>query len=86
MNIFNGVWVFSENLDLATEMLSKGRELADKLQKELVAIVLGYNVKEQVEALATYGADKILTSDSPVFKSLQVEPYLGALADLAGQT
>lgn len=85
MNIFNGVWVFSENLDLATEMLSKGRELADKLQKELVAIVLGYNVKEQVEALAAYGADKILTADNLVFKSLQVEPYLGALADLAAK-
>jgi electron transfer flavoprotein alpha subunit len=83
MSTFNGVWVFSENLDLTAEMLSKGRELADKLQTELAAIVLGHNIKEQAEDLAAYGADKILTADNPIFKNLQVEPYLGALADLA---
>ncbi|MEM2911014.1 MAG: electron transfer flavoprotein subunit alpha/FixB family protein [Candidatus Bathyarchaeia archaeon] len=83
MSSFSGVWVFSENLELAAEMLSKGRELADKLQMELAAIVLGYNIKEQAEALAAYSADRILTADNPIFKSLQVEPYLGALADLA---
>lgn len=83
MSAFSGVWVFSENLDLTTEMLSKGRELADKLQTELAAIVLGYNIKEKAEDLAKYGADKILMADNPIFKTLQVEPYLGALADLA---
>ena len=83
MGTFNGVWVFSENLDLATEMLSKGRELADKIQAELVAIVLGYNVKEHAEELVAYGADKILIADNSIFKSLQVEPYLGAITDLA---
>lgn len=85
MSAFTGVWVFSENLDLAAEMLSKGRELADKLQTELAAIVLGCDIKEQAEALATYGADKILVADNPIFKTLQVEPYLGALADLAAK-
>lgn len=85
MNAHGGVWVFSEKIELTTEILSKGRELADKLQTELAAIVLGHNVKEQVEDLAKYGADKILVADNPIFKNLQTEPYLGVLADLAAK-
>lgn len=79
----SGLWVFSENLDLTAEMLSKGRELADKLQTELSAIALGCNIREKVEELTKYGADKILLMDDPVFEGLRVEPYLSALTDLA---
>ncbi|MEM1539668.1 MAG: electron transfer flavoprotein subunit alpha/FixB family protein [Candidatus Bathyarchaeia archaeon] len=79
----SGVWVFSEKLDLTAEMLSKGRELADKLQTELSAIVLGYNVREKVDELGKYGADKILVMDNPVFQGLRVEPYLSVLTNLA---
>lgn len=78
-----GVWVFSENLELTAEMLSKGRELADKLQTELSAVVLGHNVREKVDELAKYGADKILVMDNPAFQGLRVEPYLSALTNLA---
>lgn len=85
MSTFSGVWVFSENLDLTVEMLSKGRELADKLQTELSAIVLAQNIREQVEDLARYGADKIYFMDNPIFKNLQVEPYLSALTNLASE-
>lgn len=79
----SGIWVFSENLELTAEMLSKGRELADKLQTGLAAIVLGYNIREKAEDLARYGADKILLMDDPIFEGLRVEPYLSALTDLA---
>ncbi|MBC7130438.1 electron transfer flavoprotein subunit alpha, partial [Candidatus Bathyarchaeota archaeon] len=54
-----GVWVFSEKLELTAEMLSKGRELADKLQAELAAIVLGYDIKEKPDEILNLGADKI---------------------------
>lgn len=82
MNTGN-VWVFSENTDLMLEMLSKGRELADKLETELSAIVLGYNIKEKAEDLARYGANKVYVADYPIFKNLQIEPYLEALTSLA---
>ncbi len=83
MSTSSGVWVFSENLDLTIEMLGKGRKLADKLQAELLALALGYNIQEQAEELATYGADKIYIVDNPIFENLQVEPYLNALTNLA---
>jgi len=83
MSVFKGVWVFSENHDLTLEMLGKGRELADKLQTELSAILLGSNIKEQAEILVRCGADKVYVVENPIFENLQTEPYLSALTSLA---
>lgn len=83
MNEFKSVWVFSENRDLMLEMLCKGRELADKLQTELAAILLGCKIKDQAEILIKYGADKVYVVDDPKFEKLQTEPYLSALTNLA---
>jgi electron transfer flavoprotein alpha subunit len=83
MSEFKGVWVYSENRDLMLEMLCKGRELADKLQTELAAILLGCKVKGKAEDIVRYGADKVYVMDDPKFERLQTEPYLSALTNLA---
>jgi len=83
MGEFKGVWVFSENWGLTLEMLGKGRELADKLQTELSAVLLGHNVEDQAEELARYGADKVYVVDNPIFENLQTEPFLSVLTSLA---
>jgi electron transfer flavoprotein alpha subunit len=77
-----GVWVFSENTDLAIEMLGKGRELADKLHTELVAVVIGNSVKETAELLVKYGAKKVYLLENSELKRFQPETYLSALYDL----
>ncbi len=78
-----GVWVFSENKDLTLELLGKGSELANKLQAELAAVLLGQNVENQAGELIRYGADKVYVVDSPFFRDLCAEPYVSALASLA---
>jgi electron transfer flavoprotein alpha subunit len=78
-----GVWVFSEVYDLTLEMLSKGRELADKLQTELVAVLVGNNVRQRANELIDYGADKVYVIDSPGLEHFQAEAYLGVLHNLA---
>jgi electron transfer flavoprotein alpha subunit len=80
-----GVWVFSENKNLTLELLGKGNELADKLQTELVAILLGQNVENQVNELIGFGADKVYMVNNPQFKNLHAEPYVSALTSLAKQ-
>jgi electron transfer flavoprotein alpha subunit len=82
MSTRDGVFVFSENLNLTLEMLSKGRELADKLQKELAAIIIGSGVQEQEANLTKYGADKIYVADHPTLKNFQVDTYLSILNSL----
>ena len=78
-----GVWVFSEAHDLTVEMLGKGRELADKLQTELAAVLIGDNVQDKANELISCGADKVYLADNPALEHFQAEAYLGILHNLA---
>jgi electron transfer flavoprotein alpha subunit len=78
-----GVWIFSEKHDLALEMLGKGREIADKLQTELAAVLIGFNVQARADELIKYGVDKVYLVDNQVLERFQVEAYLGVLHELA---
>ena len=77
-----GVWVFSEAYDLTLEMLGKGRELANKLQTELSAVLLGNNVQDKAGELIKYGADKVYVVENPALEHFQAEPYLSVLHEL----
>jgi electron transfer flavoprotein alpha subunit len=85
MSAAKGVWVYSENSDLALELIGKGRELANKLQAPLTAILLGFNVQGNAQQLVQHGADKVLVADNSQLKEFRAEPYLGALTTLAKQ-
>jgi len=85
MNGYSGVWVYSENKDLMTEMLGKGSELAGKLQTQLSAILLGHEVKGLADELIGHGADKVYLVDNPVLRSLSTEPRLSALTSLVAR-
>jgi len=80
-----GVWIFSENRDLTLELIGKGSELANRLQTDLAAVLLGQNVDGQADELIGYGADKVYVVDDPLFKDLHAEPYVSALTNLAKQ-
>jgi electron transfer flavoprotein alpha subunit len=77
------VWVFSDVHDLALEMLGKGRELADKLQGELAAVLVGNNVQGKADEVIKCGADKVYLVENPALERVQIEPYLGVLSNLA---
>ena len=77
-----GVWVYSDKYDLALEMLGKAREIADKLQTELAAVLIGSGVQEKTNELIKYGADKVYLVDNPVLDYFQAERYLSVLHNL----
>jgi len=77
-----GVWVFSDVHDLTLEMLGKGRELADKLQMELAAVLIGAAVQGKADELTKYGADKVYMVENPALERVQIEPYLSVLHEL----
>lgn len=79
---FKGVWVFSENYELAYQLLGKGREIADKLKVELVVVSLGAGAVERGKVLIARGADKVYAAEDPALKTFQVETYTDALAGL----
>jgi len=74
-----GVWVYAEQRhgtlkNVAYELLSRGRELADTLQTELAAVCLGQDVND-IDSLIAYGADKVYLVDSSDLADNQ-EDYL----------
>jgi electron transfer flavoprotein alpha subunit len=83
MDEHKGIWAFSEAYDLTLEMLGKARELANKLQAEVAAVLLGNNMQEKGNDLTKYGADKVYLVDDPALERFQAEPYLSVIHDLA---
>jgi electron transfer flavoprotein alpha subunit len=84
-----GVWVFAEQRkgklkNVACELLSKGRELADTLNTDLSAVCLGHNI-EDINQLTAYGADRVYLVDSPELADNQEDLYTRQLAELIQQ-
>ena len=81
------VWVFSEQEDgrlheVGLELLSKGRELADRLRVPLAACLLGYNVEGLAEQLVRYGAEKVYVADHKLLARYQTNPYAATMVQL----
>lgn len=64
------------------EALSEGKKIASANGFELVAVVLGSNVAESAEALAQYGADRIIVADSPGLADFSNAAYLAVVCGL----
>ena len=84
-----GVWVFAEQRggrlkNIAYELLSRGRELADKLDTDLCAVCFGDGI-EGVEQLIAYGADKVYLAESPDLADNQEDLYTRQLVELIQQ-
>ncbi|MBN2374107.1 FAD-binding protein [bacterium] len=82
-----GVWVFVEQRhgDLAEvgyELLGAGRQLADRLNTELCAVVFGNGLEEKAKGLIPYGADKVLLVDKQELDQFHDDLYSSVLLDL----
>ncbi len=88
---WQNIWVFTEIqdhervLEGALELLTKGRDLALKLNQKLVAIVFGANIEQFLLTIATYGPDLILYSSDPKLKHYNGEIFPDMWADLIKQ-
>jgi electron transfer flavoprotein alpha subunit len=81
---YHDVWVLAEQRDgairsVALELLGKGRELADMLGTQLVAVLPGHSAGEQSQELIYHGADKVLWLDDPALEHYQTGTYAEAI-------
>ncbi|MCW4055687.1 MAG: electron transfer flavoprotein subunit alpha/FixB family protein [Candidatus Bathyarchaeota archaeon] len=67
--------------DITLEMLTKGRELSEKTNSDLVAVLLGEDVKEHAKTLSEYAKKVLLVEDSKL-KNFNSEAYQKTLASL----
>ena len=82
-----GVYIFAQQVDnklsgIAFELIGKAKDLAKDLDTEVVAMLLGYGVKDLADELAAYGADKIIVVDDPALATYMTEPYTHAICSI----
>ncbi|MFQ6101901.1 MAG: electron transfer flavoprotein subunit alpha/FixB family protein [Anaerolineae bacterium] len=81
------VWVFIEQEDgciaaVSLELLSKARELAEKLDGRVCALLFGHEIADLAEQLIHYGADRVLLADHPELALYRTLPYARVATDL----
>ena len=81
------VWVFAQQHDgklneVSLELLSKGRELADRLKVPLGAALLGKDVGALTDALIHHGADKVYLAQHDLLEVYQSNTYAKAICQL----
>ena len=84
---YQGVYVFAQQVDnvinsIAFELIGKGKDLAEALDTQVTAVLVGSNVKDLADELAEYGADKVIVVDDPELKEYRTEPYAHALSSV----
>lgn len=87
---YKDVYVFAQQVDneisqIAFELLGKAKDLADDLGEQVVAVLIGHNVKGLADQLAVYGADKVIVVDDPELEVYRTEPYTHALASVINE-
>lgn len=87
LSSYKDVWVFGEQrhgkiAPVVFELLGKGRELADKRQSKLAAVVLGNNIEDEARELLHYGADYVLLVEAPELHEFYDESYAKVLSQL----
>jgi electron transfer flavoprotein alpha subunit len=71
---FKGVWVIAEHYKgviqkVAYQLLGKGRDLANKLNVNLVLVLLGDKFDDILKDFAEYGADEVIYIKSSFLKN-----------------
>lgn len=70
--------------DISYELMACGRKLAQKINSNLTAILLGYHTEKFVETLQAQ-AHRILVIDNEVFRDFNAESYQMALYEIIKQ-
>ena len=84
-----GIFVLTEHRqgqvrDITYEMLTKARELAAKANAEVIAVMLGKNVKEHAKAIAEY-AKSVLVVEDERLENFNSEAYRKILSKLIAE-
>ncbi len=88
---YKDVWIFAEQqagrlTRIGYELLTRGRELADKRGCELVAVVFAGSIAEaELNELIACGADRVISVEHPSLEHFLPEPWGACLAAIIEQ-
>ena len=78
-----------ELLQVSLEMIGEARRLLDNFNskyssnEKVVAVILGYNIKDMSKQLIEYGADAVIYSDNPELKDIRNTIYTKVISQIA---
>ena len=80
-----GVFVYAQQVDgvinpVAFELTSEATKLAEALDTEVTAILIGKDVKGLADELAAYGADRVIVVEDDALETYMTEPYTRTMA------
>jgi electron transfer flavoprotein alpha subunit len=89
-NQYKDIYVFAEQREgivqsVTLELLGKAKELAQKLNEKVVALLLGYNIADKAQELTAYGADIVIVADEPELEQCNTEPYTQAITQIINE-
>jgi len=84
---FKGVWIFAEQRGgaisrVSFELLGLGQSLAQQLNQDLSAVLLGYNVDDVAEELDEFGAQNIYLAQHKLLAHYQTNPYAKVISEM----
>ena len=84
---YKGVCVIAEQrdnvlMDVSLELVSEGRKLADKLDVQLSAVVLGSDIKDTANELIAHGADQVYLVEDERLKNYRTGPYTSIITNI----
>ncbi|HNX27537.1 MAG TPA: electron transfer flavoprotein subunit alpha/FixB family protein [Phycisphaerae bacterium] len=88
---YKGVWILAEQsagrvLRVSYELLTRGRELADKRKTDLTAIIFGAAFDDcDLQQLIECGADSIIAVEAKQLEHFDVEPYSACMLKLIAE-
>ncbi len=88
---YKGLWVVGEvttegRLAMVTaELIGEGRKLADELDTDVSAVLIGHEIEDLARRAAGYGADRVFVVDHPTLKRYRTQPFTNVLTGLINQ-
>jgi electron transfer flavoprotein alpha subunit len=84
---YKGVYVFVEQRDnhiqnVSLELIGKGKELAEKRNTDVTAVIVGKGVSSLTATLSHYGADNVIVIEDDRLGRYMTEPYTKALFEV----
>lgn len=90
MSEYKNILVFAEQREgelqtVAFELLGEAKKLAEKLNCEVEAVVIGKDVKNLANSLFEYGAEAVFCVEGPEFEPYTTAAYSDALTEVINQ-
>jgi electron transfer flavoprotein alpha subunit len=73
--------ILGELQPVTLELLGAGRILADKMEKKLLCLTMGYNLGDIPQKLIEYGADEVYVADNEELFTYRTLPYRRVVVD-----